>query len=118
VHPLAGVLSAYGMGLADQSVILEAAIEDLEKKRDIFRTLDQRTRPDAIPPATVPMANGVSTDDKAKAAPNTRRRGVVNDTLRNANPAPRATMPSLAASSSLATVIRRPVPTTVSESII
>ena len=27
VHPLAGVLSAYGMGLADQSVILEAAIE-------------------------------------------------------------------------------------------
>ncbi|MDQ1532675.1 MAG: hypothetical protein QOF28_436, partial [Actinomycetota bacterium] len=27
VHPLAGVLSAYGMGLADQIVILEAAIE-------------------------------------------------------------------------------------------
>lgn len=27
VHPLAGVLSAYGMGLADQSVIREAAIE-------------------------------------------------------------------------------------------
>ena len=27
VHPLAGVLSAYGMGLADQSVLREAAIE-------------------------------------------------------------------------------------------
>jgi 5-oxoprolinase (ATP-hydrolysing) len=27
IHPLAGVLSAYGMGLADQSVIREAAIE-------------------------------------------------------------------------------------------
>ena len=27
VHPLAGVLSAYGMGLADQTVMLEAAIE-------------------------------------------------------------------------------------------
>lgn len=27
VHPLAGVLSAYGMGLADQSVIREAALE-------------------------------------------------------------------------------------------
>ncbi|WP_068397569.1 hydantoinase B/oxoprolinase family protein [Kribbia dieselivorans] len=27
VHPLAGVLSAYGMGLADQNVIAEAAIE-------------------------------------------------------------------------------------------
>ena len=27
VHPLAGVLSAYGMGLADQSVIVEASVE-------------------------------------------------------------------------------------------
>src|SRR5258708_26320207 len=27
VHPLAGVLSAYGMGLADQNVMREAAIE-------------------------------------------------------------------------------------------
>ncbi len=27
VHPLAGVLSAYGMGLADQNVIREQAIE-------------------------------------------------------------------------------------------
>src|SRR5207248_8052119 len=27
VHPLAGVLSAYGMGLADQSVMREAAVE-------------------------------------------------------------------------------------------
>ena len=52
------------------------------------------TRPDAIPPATVPMANGVSNEDMAKAAPNRRRRGVVYDTLRKANPAPRATMPN------------------------
>ena len=28
VHPLAGVLSAYGMGLADQSVIREASVEE------------------------------------------------------------------------------------------
>jgi 5-oxoprolinase (ATP-hydrolysing) len=27
VHPLAGVLSAYGMGLADQSMIREQAVE-------------------------------------------------------------------------------------------
>ena len=27
VHPLAGVLSAYGMGLADQNVIREQAVE-------------------------------------------------------------------------------------------
>src|SRR5206468_12425614 len=27
VHPLAGVLSAYGMGLADQSVMRESAVE-------------------------------------------------------------------------------------------
>jgi 5-oxoprolinase (ATP-hydrolysing) len=29
VHPFAGVLSAYGMGLADQSVIRERAVEQL-----------------------------------------------------------------------------------------
>src|SRR5690606_21595762 len=29
VHPLAGVLSAYGMGLADQNVIREQAVEEL-----------------------------------------------------------------------------------------
>ena len=36
VHPLAGVLSAYGMGLADQSVMREQAVE-------------QRLSPDALP---------------------------------------------------------------------
>ena len=36
IHPFAGVLSAYGMGLADQSVIREAAVE-------------QRLAPDTIP---------------------------------------------------------------------
>ncbi len=37
VHPLAGVLSAYGMGLADQSVIREQAVE---------RLLDPQTLPE------------------------------------------------------------------------
>ncbi len=35
-------------GFENVDVVVEAAIEDLEKKRDIFRILDQRTRPDAI----------------------------------------------------------------------
>jgi 5-oxoprolinase (ATP-hydrolysing) len=43
IHPLAGVLSAYGMGLADQNVIREQAVEALlaeEKLPDIARQLD------------------------------------------------------------------------------
>ena len=39
VHPLAGVLSAYGMGLADQNVIKEQAVE---------RVLDSEALPDVI----------------------------------------------------------------------
>ena len=38
IHPLAGVLSAYGMGLADQSVMREAAIElPLAQAADLLR---------------------------------------------------------------------------------
>ena len=29
VHPMAGVLSAYGMGLADQTLIREQAVEEV-----------------------------------------------------------------------------------------
>jgi 5-oxoprolinase (ATP-hydrolysing) len=35
VHPLAGVLSAYGMGLADQTVIREQAVELLLSEKDL-----------------------------------------------------------------------------------
>ena len=43
VHPLAGVLSAYGMGLADQSVMREAAIEKplADAMADVAATLDR-----------------------------------------------------------------------------
>ena len=44
VHPLAGVLSAYGMGLADQNVIRELAVEvllDEQALPDIETKLDQ-----------------------------------------------------------------------------
>ncbi|MEK6290429.1 MAG: hydantoinase B/oxoprolinase family protein [Paraburkholderia tropica] len=43
VHPLAGVLSAYGMGLADQTVIREQAVElplEAESLRSIAEQLD------------------------------------------------------------------------------
>ena len=43
VHPLAGVLSAYGMGLADQSVMREAAIEKplADAMADVEAALDR-----------------------------------------------------------------------------
>ena len=43
VHPLAGVLSAYGMGLADQSVMREAAIERplADAMADVVAALDR-----------------------------------------------------------------------------
>jgi len=44
VHPLAGVLSAYGMGLADQSVIREQSVErvlDDEALQTVARMLDE-----------------------------------------------------------------------------
>ncbi|HEY9025010.1 MAG TPA: hydantoinase B/oxoprolinase family protein [Burkholderiaceae bacterium] len=42
VHPLAGVLSAYGMGLADQSVMREAAVERLLHEDDALAQVAQR----------------------------------------------------------------------------
>ena len=54
------------------------------------------TRPDAMAPATVPRKNGVSTDEDANAAPNTRRCHGTVLVLRNAKAAPRAMMPSAA----------------------
>src|SRR5213595_377306 len=54
------------------------------------------TRPEATPPATAPKKNGVTTDESAKAAPYVRWTGVRTDTRRNANPAPRSTMPNAA----------------------
>ncbi|MFM2328434.1 MAG: hypothetical protein RLZZ494_537, partial [Pseudomonadota bacterium] len=41
VHPLAGVLSAYGMGLADQSVIRESAVE-LKLSADAMPTISSK----------------------------------------------------------------------------
>jgi hypothetical protein len=52
------------------------------------------TRPEAIPPATVPRKNGVSTDAPANAAPNSRAVSEVVLSLRNANAEPRAMIPS------------------------
>jgi 5-oxoprolinase (ATP-hydrolysing) len=39
IHPLAGVLSAYGMGLADQIVMREAAVEDELNERGLCEAL-------------------------------------------------------------------------------
>ena len=52
VHPLAGVLSAYGMGLADQSLIREQAVE-------------LRLTPEAMPSLAAPLQ---SLGDAARAA--------------------------------------------------
>ena len=52
VHPLAGVLSAYGMGLADQSLIREQAVE-------------LRLTPEAMPSLAAPLQ---SLGDTARAA--------------------------------------------------
>jgi 5-oxoprolinase (ATP-hydrolysing) len=44
IHPLAGVLSAYGMGLADQAVMRERAVEQLlsdEALQQVSRTVEQ-----------------------------------------------------------------------------
>jgi 3-hydroxyacyl-CoA dehydrogenase/enoyl-CoA hydratase/3-hydroxybutyryl-CoA epimerase len=35
-------------GFESADIVIEAAIEDLDKKRDIFRLLDERCRPDAV----------------------------------------------------------------------
>jgi 5-oxoprolinase (ATP-hydrolysing) len=50
IHPLAGVLSAYGMGLADQIVIRDAAVESELNETGLreARTLSVRLRADAV----------------------------------------------------------------------
>ena len=54
------------------------------------------TRPEATAPATVPRKNGVSTLERAKAAPNSRLRVSSSTDLRNAKAAPRAMIPTAA----------------------
>src|SRR6266540_1497401 len=51
------------------------------------------TRPDAMPPSAAPSMNGVMTDEMPNAAVSTRLRPAFAATLRNANPAPRTTIP-------------------------
>src|SRR6185436_13911058 len=53
-------------------------------------------RPEATAPATAPMQNGTSTDDRANAAPKLRRSRVRNTVLRKAKLEPRSTMPRAA----------------------
>ena len=57
------------------------------------------TLPAAIAPTTVPMKNGVSTEERAKAAPIARRYSSRWIDLRKAKPAPRRTIPSAARAS-------------------
>ena len=63
------------------------------------------TRPEAMPPTTAPKQNGVSTDDAANAAPFTRCSAVRIDTLRNAKPDPRSTIPNAAMPSGMYWVV-------------
>ena len=57
-------------------------------------------------PITVPMKNGVSSEEKAKIAPNARCAPSPETSLRKAKPAPRSTIPASAShSGSAATVI-------------
>ena len=52
--------------------------------------------PEATAPTTVPMKNGVSSDESPKIRSARRRRPLRPAVLWNANPAPRSTMPSAA----------------------
>ncbi|BFM41029.1 hydantoinase B/oxoprolinase family protein [Synechocystis sp. LKSZ1] len=60
IHPYAGVLSAYGMGLAEQRVLTAMTIEApltatlLTSLQSAYQQLEQRTLPDGLPP----QANG------------------------------------------------------------
>ena len=51
------------------------------------------TSPDAIAPAIAPRKNGVTIDDNANITPKRRASPIVAENLRNANAAPRSTMP-------------------------
>src|SRR4051812_20657564 len=54
------------------------------------------TRPDTTAPTTVPRQYGTSPEDSANAAPKFRRSRVRKTAFRNANEAPRSTMPTAA----------------------
>ncbi len=54
------------------------------------------TLPSAIAPTTVPMKNGVSTEEMAKVAPRARCASSERIDSRKAKPAPRRTMPKAA----------------------
>jgi 5-oxoprolinase (ATP-hydrolysing) len=76
VHPLAGVLSAYGMGLADQNVIREQAVELLLAVRRCPRC---RAALDALAPRRgelqrqqVSAASGAGAPARARALPGQR----------------------------------------------
>ena len=54
------------------------------------------TRPDAMPPSTVPKKKGTSTEAEANTAPSTRASAIVAAWPRRANAVPRAMMPRAA----------------------
>ena len=56
-------------------------------------------------PITVPMKNGVSSEENAKVAPSARCRLSRLTSLRNANPAPRSTIPASASHSGSAAAV-------------
>ncbi len=68
IHPLAGVLSAYGMGLADQIVMRDAAVErELDEQGlEVARHLAEQLRLDAV---AALQAQGWQTDSMHRAAP-------------------------------------------------
>ena len=59
------------------------------------------TRPQAMPPTTVPRHNGVMTEEIANSAPNVRRPARLVTMWRKAKPLPRRTMPSAAMESGM-----------------
>jgi hypothetical protein len=61
--------------------------------------------PVAMAPITVPMKNGVTSEENAKVAPRARCALSPETSLRNANPAPRSTIPASASHSGSATVV-------------
>jgi hypothetical protein len=61
--------------------------------------------PVAMAPITVPMKKGVSSEEKAKAAPAARCRPGRDSSLRKANPEPRSTIPATASHSGTAPVV-------------
>ena len=62
------------------------------------------TRPEAIPPTTVPRKNGTRSEDSANTAPSTRRSAIVAASPRRANAAPRRMIPTAARNSGMAIV--------------